>query len=218
MNLKIRLAAVVVVCMISVYGLGFGDDTTPMVSFLANGDCIGLSSLSGGDGVTENLHRAGRACIGNKPEQQPPSTFLYFSVSPERLPKSGEAVYVDLTYFDNKPGTALRLEYDSTTGNAITDNYRAAEQQWGGTRTGSRAWRRAVFYWNNPVLPVARTWAPPPDWFGDLLVHAVSMVPSPPADVEKLDAVQQPRRFLKPTSARTVISSSVVSTLTQKRR
>ncbi|NLV45886.1 MAG: family 14 glycosylhydrolase [Candidatus Hydrogenedentes bacterium] len=175
-----------------------GDDAFPAASFSAGGDSSGLSPLSGSDGIFEVTRRAGRACLFNKPGQQPPSTFLYFSAAPERLPEPGKAVYVEVTYFDNKPGTSLRLEYDSNTGNAIEDMYRAAEQQWGGSRYGASEWKRVVFLLEQPGFTGRQNLgASFRIGTGDLLVQTVSLSPARPSGLERLDAPQRMRRVSK---------------------
>ncbi len=176
----------------------FGGDALPVASFTAGGDSTGISPLSGGDGVIEETRRAGRACVTNKPRQDPASTFLYFSVSPEHLPQPVEPLYVEVTYFDNRPGTALRLEYDSTTGDAIEDKYRAAEQQWGGSRYGVREWKQAVFLLEKPGFSGRQNLgASFRIGSSDLLVHAVSITVSRPADLEKLDSGRHTRQVSK---------------------
>ncbi len=188
-----RNCGIFLVCTLA--GLNaFGGDALPVASFTVGGDSAGISSLSGGDGVIEETRRVGRACVTNKPGQEPPSTFLYFSVSPVHLPQPAAPLYADVTYFDNRPGTALRLEYDSTRGDAIEDRYRGAEQQWGGGRYGARGWKRAVFLLEKPGFAGRQNLGA--DFrigSGELLVHAVSLLADRPHNVEKLDARNEPK-------------------------
>lgn len=195
MTMKLRLAAAVA-CMITV--CVYGADTTFSASFIASGNSIGITPLSGADGVYEAVRRAGRACIMNQAGQQPPSSFLYFQVSPEQVPHSSGPLYADISYFDTAPGTPLRLEYDSAAGDALADKYRLAEQHWGGGRYGARTWKRAVFLLEQPRFAGRQNLgASFRIGSGDVVVHAVSLTASLPEDAERLNAAQPARLVSK---------------------
>lgn len=59
-----------------------------------------MSALSGADGIWEITHRRNRACIAAKPEQQPPSSYLYFAITEEATNQMNGPLYADVVYFD----------------------------------------------------------------------------------------------------------------------
>ena len=158
-----------------------------------------ITVLSGGDGVIEEVNRGGRACLTNKAEQQPPSTYLYFAASETLLPASDKPIYAEVSYYDNKPGVPLVLEYDSATGEEIGDKYRPAEEQWGGERSGKRDWKRAVFLLAQPRF-AARQNLGSSFRLGvaDLYVNEVTLFTTPPSGYERLSEAA-PARLLSKT-------------------
>lgn len=174
-------------------------ETKPLAQFITDDVEEGITVLSGADGVIEQVQRGGRASITGKPEQQPPSTYLYFAVPEASLPGEGKPVYVEVSYFDNKPGTPLMLEYDSATGDDIRDRYRPAEMFWGGARTGSEKWKRAVFLFQQPRFASRQNLGA--DFrigVGDLYVQSVALLDTPPEDAEKLKG-DPPARLVSKT-------------------
>lgn len=168
-------------------------------SFEAGGNNVGITSLSGGDGVTRQNTCAGRACIGNEAGQQPPSAYLYFSVARESLTGPDKVLYLDVAYFDNKPGTPLRAEYDTGIGDIQNDKYRPAEGQWGGDRSGERTWRRAVFLLESPGFAGRQNLGA--DFrlgVGDLCVHSVTLTTARPDNLESLNK-ERPSRLVSKT-------------------
>lgn len=177
---------------------GFTDVIVPVASFSVGGDNTGITPLSGADGVMEETHKSGRACLMNKMEQQPPSAYLYFAVQRGFLPENGKGLYLEIEYFDIKPDTSLRVEYDSAVGDTIQDIYRPAEQQWGGGRYGARTWKRAVFLLEQPRFTGRQNLgASFRIALGELLVQTISLSTTRPADLERLNALEQPRRVSK---------------------
>ena len=178
----------------------FGE-TTPLAQFNAENASTTLPEiqvLSGADGFIEQIKRGGRDCIACKQGEQPPSVYLYFAVPKTILSGEGKPVYVEISYFDNKPGTPLTLEYDSARGEQITDKYCPAEEHWGGARTGSEKWKRAVFLLQQPRFAARQNLgASFRIGGGDLYVESVSLLAEPPEDVEKLKGAPPARLVSK---------------------
>lgn len=178
--------------------VGICDDVTPPPSFQAGRDNTRITVLSGGDGITRANRVAGRVCIENEVGQQPPSAYLYFSVAKEFLTGSEQALYLDVTYFDNKPGTPLRVEYDTGSGDTQNDKYRPSEAQWGGGRYGERAWRRAVFLLDRPGFAGRQNLGA--DFrigAGDLCVQSVTLSTDRPEKLEALNRERESRLVSK---------------------
>lgn len=148
--------------------------------------CV-IRLLSGADGIAETSYRGHRPCVINKPEQQPASVFLYFSVSPERPLDKGKSAYVEVVYYDNKPDIPLTLEYDSTSGDSLTDIYQFSDDQWGGGRFGRKSWEKAVFLIQKPGFTGRQNLGA--DFRiggGDLIISQITLSPEPPPDINRL--------------------------------
>ena len=170
-----------------------------VAQYQAGGGTTAVTLLSGADGVVVETHRGRRACVASKANQQPPSLFMYFGVAGTARAASDAPVYVEVTYYDNKPGVPLTLEYDSNAGDELGDKYRPAEEQWGGARFGKRIWKRAVFLLEQPRFAGRQNLgASFRIGGGDLVVHNVALHASRPSGLERLDDAT-PARLLSKT-------------------
>lgn len=171
-------------------GTGAFCETTALAQFNVENTSTTLSEiqvLSGADGLSEQMKRGGRDCIACKQGEQPSSVYLYFAVPKTILSGEGKPVYAEVSYYDNKPGTPLTLEYDSSRGDQITDKYCPAEEHWGGARTGSEKWKRVVFLLQQPRFAARQNLgASFRLGVGDLYVESVTLSTQPPEDAEKL--------------------------------
>jgi hypothetical protein len=109
-------------------------------------EATGIRALSGGDGVTTFVTRGGARALTTKPG----SGYLYFDVDNSRTGNSLSPVYLVVEYFDDSPGDALTLEYDSTTGNSINAKYHQADARVGGAFQGTQQWKTAIFFLERP--------------------------------------------------------------------
>ncbi len=110
----------------------------------------GLRLLEGADGFTMPASRADSPCVTNKPNTQPPSTYLYFAIDNECKRTLPGPVYLVVEYFDDSVGVMLTAEYDSAKGDALSDKYCHADDRAGGWTLGLRQWRRAYFEFRRP--------------------------------------------------------------------
>ena len=110
----------------------------------------GVSLLEGADGFHAPATKGGLACVTTKPGTQPASTYLYFAIEAARKRDVPASVFVTVEYFDDTLGGFVTLEYDSATGDTISDKYRHAESRAGGWTLGTRVWRRAYYELKRP--------------------------------------------------------------------
>jgi len=110
----------------------------------------GVRALSGGDGVTAFAQRGGARGLTTQAGTDPTSLYLYFDVDDRRARALAGPVYAVVEYFDERIGAALRLEYDSRTGDALGAKYLAAEEQAGGWALGAKKWKTALFLLRQP--------------------------------------------------------------------
>jgi hypothetical protein len=110
----------------------------------------GIRPLNGGDGVTFITTLDGSQGLANKPNENPPSMFMYFDVSDEISLAIKGSLYIEVEYYDAEPGQMLQLQYDSLMEDALQMKYCPSEEQWGGWETGCRQWRKAVFFLKKP--------------------------------------------------------------------
>ncbi len=110
----------------------------------------GIRSLSGADGVTMQNEKAGVTCLTNKPGETPASQYLYFQIDPADPLLSKNPVYVEIRYLDTEFGGDIDLDYDSDTGETLTDRYLPADDKAGGMHLGSGKWETVIFKLDKP--------------------------------------------------------------------
>ncbi|MCX5759851.1 MAG: hypothetical protein NTU83_15385, partial [Candidatus Hydrogenedentes bacterium] len=59
-------------------------------------------------------------------------------------------IYLVVEYFDHAPDGIIQAEYDSATGDTQGARYLHNEDQWGGSESGRKAWKTAVFQLSSP--------------------------------------------------------------------
>ena len=110
----------------------------------------GIRLLDGADGFTVPAEKGGSACMANKRDTQPPSTYMYFAIDPERKRALQGPVYLIVEYYDDSMGLTLTAEYDSARGDAVSDKYKNAEARAGGWTLETKQWRKAYFEFRQP--------------------------------------------------------------------
>jgi len=158
----------------------------------------GIQLLEGADGFTTTTTRGGQTCVANKPDTQPPSTYLYFAVAQERKQVLRGPVYLIVDYFDDSLGVMLTAEYDSSRGDALADKYRPAEGRAGGWTLGSKQWRTAYFELREPRFANRQNCGADFRLSGPrLFIARVRLTTKRPTDWEKVNTmpnVQLPQR------------------------
>lgn len=113
-------------------------------------DSKGLRLLEGADGVPLFETRGGARCAVNRPGVTPASQYLYFDIADATARRLTAPLYVSVEYYDERFGSAVQLQYDSTQGDTLAAKYRDSDEQAGGWRTGMKRWRTAIFRLQNP--------------------------------------------------------------------
>lgn len=153
-----------------------------------------LKPLNGADGVFDTVFKAGSACITHKSAVEPPSTYLYFSLDDAARARVAAPLYLTIEYYDGVPGGTIMVEYDSATGEGTSGRYRPNEDQWGGSMTGTKRWRTAVFMLRNPRFKGGENLGADFRLGGvRLAVRAASLSPQVPDNLDTLTRNNTPR-------------------------
>jgi hypothetical protein len=90
------------------------------------------------------VRRGGKRCLTPQPGPSL-SHFLYFDLNDALTRDARAPVYALVEYLGDSPGGALRLEYDSATGDTVEDMFRLAAYNGDCTFLGSKEWKTAIF-------------------------------------------------------------------------